>query len=154
MLSVTTTMRWRLPGRKPVSHATDIFVYGTLRPGDAEWARSGYTAPPEPATAVGTLYDYGPFPYFSTEGDTTIVGAVLHLDSKQAHVVWRVEVGAGYKPTEIEVTMADGSKRTLVTYEVDERHSHVKECPVITSGDWVEWDARRWAAEEAELGPV
>jgi gamma-glutamylcyclotransferase (GGCT)/AIG2-like uncharacterized protein YtfP len=132
----------------------DIFVYGTLRPGDAEWARSGYTADPEPATAVGTLYDYGPFPYFSTKGTTKVVGAVLHLDDERAHMVWRVEIGACYKATEVEVTMADDSKRTLVTYEVDERHMDVGPYPVITSGDWVEHDRQRWLAEVQELGPV
>lgn len=134
---------------------TEIFVYGTLRPGAAEWASPGYTADPEAAVVLGTLYDYGPFPYLSLTGDTIIKGAILHLDETMADHVWHVEIGAGYKQSTVTATLSDGTTREVVTYEVDARHlSDIStRYPVVEDGDWLasyqkrrdEMEAR-WAA--------
>jgi gamma-glutamylcyclotransferase (GGCT)/AIG2-like uncharacterized protein YtfP len=116
-----------------------VFVYGTLRPGCSEWARGGYVADPVPATAKGTLYDYGPFPYCDFNGTDIIVGALLTLDDDTADHVYRVEVGAGYIPRQVQVTLADGAMLTATAYDIPaiNKQMFADHYPVIPSGDWL-----------------
>lgn len=115
---------------------TQMFVYGTLRPGCSEWARDHYTADPVRGTAKGDLLDYGPFPYADFDGDGTIVGEIVTLTPYGAHYVARVEEGAGYEAREVVVTTAEGPVVCL-GWQITERTRQRSDLVAIPSGDWL-----------------
>lgn len=115
---------------------TQMFVYGTLRPGCSEWASDWYAADPVRGTTKGTLLDYGPFPYADFDGDGEIVGEILTLIPYGAHYVARVELGAGYEAREVIVETADGPVVCLGWHITDRVREDARMVP-IPSGDWL-----------------
>lgn len=118
-----------------------IFVYGTLRPGSANWSRDGFVEPPIDAQTTGTLYNYGGFPYLDVDGTQgTVYGNVVTYDRDDMMYrhVRRVELGAGYAERDITVQTDDGPLH-VITYDAsDETKRRVlPTLPVITSGDWL-----------------
>lgn len=123
-----------------------VFVYGTLRPGGAAFARfAAAVRKVEPARLDGAdLYDLGPYP-MATSGAGRVWGEVLHLNPLVYHfTLHALDRYEGYHaPTDgglflrrpVEATLASGEKVTAWTYLG--RPEQVEGAPRIPNGDWL-----------------
>jgi gamma-glutamylcyclotransferase (GGCT)/AIG2-like uncharacterized protein YtfP len=109
-----------------------FFVYGTLRPGEPNYARllAGQTASEAPATLVGAaLFTAGPYPFLATAADLlrpgdAVRGEIIALRPPVYALVLAdldrlegyIEGGAHnlYEREVIEVATADGPRRAWV----------------------------------------
>ena len=117
--------------------STRVFVYGTLRSGEANWRTllspdQGCSAKTEPRF---TMRSHGRFPIVQHGGITAISGEVflvddatlILLDQLEGHPDW-------YERVEIDVTLDIGELQRAWIYlmPVDQD----EQTPVIESGDW------------------
>jgi gamma-glutamylcyclotransferase (GGCT)/AIG2-like uncharacterized protein YtfP len=118
-----------------------VFVYGTLRKGHGNGIAffGGADRVVEGATTQGRLYYAFPgfkgYPVcvFTEEG--TVTGDVFYFENKNDPGLvdaYRMEVNAGYTPTEVQVTLPGGSVETCLVFHWgrDVKGDH------IPSGDW------------------
>jgi gamma-glutamylcyclotransferase (GGCT)/AIG2-like uncharacterized protein YtfP len=130
-----------------------LFIYGTLLPGEC---RHGFLERAElldsiPATAHGSLFDYGEYPGMrlpEAEPASTVNGLLVRFRQLEAtyEELDREEkfngfgaVGSWFRRTLIQVETGDGGRHLGWVY-VDARKT-VPDVPRIQSGDWA---AHRW----------
>lgn len=121
-----------------------IFVYGTLRPSEYNFRRTGGAVKVDwNMRANGRLYHAFKAPErmypgarFDEEG--TIVGDVLWYKegSSALRSVVAMEIGAGYSMVEIKVENADGEHMEVYAFQYERPHGER-----IESGDWLADDA-------------
>ena len=116
-----------------------VFVYGTLRRGDAgamsiRFPDSQFIAE---AKVRGRLYDLGAYPGLrSNESNSLVVGEVYEVDDELLKRLDDFEATSNYLRKQIEITLGD-NRTTCWTYEPNpESYSFSK---MITSGDWIEY---------------
>jgi gamma-glutamylcyclotransferase (GGCT)/AIG2-like uncharacterized protein YtfP len=98
-----------------------FFVYGTLKPGEPNYARflNGRTAGEGPASFAGALYTHGPYPYLVTEADLAapderVSGAVISVaDADYPAILAQLDSLEGYS----EGGTDNMYERLLVTVE-------------------------------------
>lgn len=114
------------------------------------WAEEGEVAPPQDATASGTLLDYGPFPYADFDGPGTIHGQILTMDENSVmfYHVCRVERGAGYEARYVTATLPDGTEVKCLGWHIAPAMRRI--CmSAIASGDWNAREIERYGMEGA-----
>lgn len=122
----------------------NIFVYGTLRPGEYnDHGFSGLAREVKRGTTTGKMFNRRGstpmFPVVDFNAEGTIVGDLL-IDMPERHErvrqVHRMEIGAGYDLHDIEVD-CDGEKYVAIAY-----HFNVEDERVgipIQNGDWLDF---------------
>ncbi|CAG2139813.1 gamma-glutamylcyclotransferase family protein [Ralstonia mannitolilytica] len=144
------------PMNLPVSNPglIHVFVYGTLRAGEANDLRVAAAARgiPEPellgsASLHGRLYDFGAYPGLVLDPTGTAVrGDIYRIDAALVPVLDEIEEvypgGDALFVRENHAVVLGGSTVDCIVYPVSAQH--VAGRPVITGGDWV---AHRLARE-------
>jgi len=107
---------------EPTLNTTWLFVYGTLRPGQANFSSiEKLVVAHQPATIEGELIDLGAFPAL-VPGHGIVVGDLLTLQPEALEITDRIE---GYQPEhpsnlydrrEVVVTLTDGTIERAWTY--------------------------------------
>lgn len=139
-----------------------VFVYGTLRTGEGNyaWALKGQTSREEPATLTAArIYDGIGFPFVSRLAalpTDNVRGDLMHIpEDRYDDVLDSLDGLEGYFGPDnpmnmydrvlVAVTLDDGTEVEAYTYLVSERlfHNRVSSLAVITSGDWVTHDRSR-----------
>ncbi|MCM3872105.1 MAG: gamma-glutamylcyclotransferase [Pyrinomonadaceae bacterium] len=115
-----------------------VFVYGTLRRGDAgamsvRFPNSKFIAD---AKVKGSLYDLGAYPgLVLDESNSMVIGEVYEVDDDILNKLDDFEASSNYCRKQVEISASD--RRICWTYEPDpEFHSTRK---LISSGDWIEY---------------
>ena len=116
-----------------------VFVYGTLRRGDARsmsirFPRSKFIGD---ARVSGSLYDLGAYPgLLVNESSSLVNGEVYEVDDEILNELDEFEASSNYSRKQVEVYLGP-DKRICWIYEPD------PECyslhTLITSGDWIEY---------------
>lgn len=114
-----------------------IIVYGSLRPGDYNFARFGKGVKPvSRGCIVGyQLYDLGAYPCCVRTGDkkhVVKVDLIEAQDEETSLYIDDMEIGAGYISDEAEINLPDGSKEKYTIYLYEKA-----EGTLIKSGDWI-----------------
>lgn len=104
-----------------------VFVYGTLRTKDGQpgWAREAHVGVGSLGTTPGRLYMGPGFPYFVKDVHESglVVGEVILFDTRHRAYqhMCRVEIGAGYVPADVVVTLENGARTTAIAWDSDNR---------------------------------
>jgi gamma-glutamylcyclotransferase (GGCT)/AIG2-like uncharacterized protein YtfP len=123
---------------------TNVFVFGTLRPGDYNHDRfGGIKEVIRNVTVPGRLYHAIPnrgriYPGARFDEEGTIIGDILVYESgcnELEHVV-RMEIGAGYSIFPVTATTEDGESILCIAFQYERPHG-----ALIPSGDWFAADA-------------
>jgi gamma-glutamylcyclotransferase (GGCT)/AIG2-like uncharacterized protein YtfP len=137
--------------KKPKGNLVWVFVYGTLRPGDYNsrmlgdvdvirgcevhgWAMHNLTEDADPVYPVCVP---------TNDPNDVVKGDLLLMDneSPEYHRIYRMEIGAGYKLSVVEVIIpADEDSVDAFIFEY--RHS-TEDRYYIESGDWFEFTGRK-----------
>lgn len=141
---------------EPAHHrSSTVFVYGTLRPGEANFAALRDVVSP---AADAVLHDHRllalPAGYPTiVPGDGRVVGTVLRLDDRPT--AWRImdriegyDPDADnplYRPLAVDVEEATGESIETITYVLtaDRRDRLGEDCTLVDHGDWVRWSTNR-----------
>ncbi len=117
-----------------------VFVYGTLRRGEANDINRRQPAPRYLGRARigGVLYDLGPYPGLVLGGTDPVLGEVYAVTpelERQLDVIEEVApVPSGeYARRQVELVL-DGRPLRCLVYEIDPQR--VRGRPRITTGDW------------------
>lgn len=147
-----------------------FFCYGTLRTGEGNyhWSLEGKTFREVPATLTGVkmLDNHGGFPFVTTidaPADGTVLGDLMYVPADLYDGIQRrLDALEGYRGPGnphnmydreiVTVTTIDGEQVEAYAYLTSPRlyHDHVKDLPLIESGDWVAYSramsafARGW----------
>ncbi|PZM97778.1 MAG: hypothetical protein DIU79_01740 [Actinobacteria bacterium] len=144
-------------GTTMASQQLPVFVYGTLRHGQSNYASflAGHTSKEESAVLVGArIYDAGHYPYVdynpaSPATGSRVVGELMHIASdRYQQVMERLDMLEGYHPGSqfnhyeriaTDVQRADGTPVRAWVYVVSpaRRDSYLAGLTPIDSGDWV-----------------
>jgi gamma-glutamylcyclotransferase (GGCT)/AIG2-like uncharacterized protein YtfP len=114
------------------------FVYGTLRRGDYNHARTGgkHDDDIKMATAQGAIYHLGPwsrlYPVSKFDEEGTIIGEVHEFSTHRWAQICSMEQGAGYELRVVEATYEDGSTEHVYAWH----YRRPPGGPRIMSGDW------------------
>ena len=94
----------------------NLFVYGTLKPGQSNFSRvEGFVVNHQPATARGILIDLKAFPAF-IHGEGIVRGVLLTMQPQALTITDRIEgfvlnrKSNHYEREEIEVELSDVTK--------------------------------------------
>lgn len=116
-----------------------VFVYGTLRSDYRERPFGGAALDSvRGCTAPGDMYMVGnAYPVVDFDGGGTVVGELVLVDTEHARFdsIDRMELGAGYKRRQIEVTRPDGEVVEALAYDMDSNRSWAGDR--VSSGDFV-----------------
>jgi gamma-glutamylcyclotransferase (GGCT)/AIG2-like uncharacterized protein YtfP len=129
-----------------------VFVYGTLRRGDAgamskRFPNSKFIAD---AKVKGSLYDLGAYPgLLLNESNSLVIGEVYEVDDEILNELDDFEASSNYLRKQVEISLGTHG-RICWTYEPNpEFYSPGK---LISSGDWIEyaktktdWPGDTWA---------
>lgn len=129
-----------------------VFVYGTLRPGQHNYALlSGRTLIEEKATAAGLAmyaHSLASFPYATEMGGATVTGTVCTVaDDQWTDVLHRLDLLEGFNAHHPESSHYIRARRPVVTAGGTTRHAWVylagprtplQHLQRITSGDWLD----------------
>ena len=132
------------------SNTVDIFVYGTLRPGQYNDTRTGLAALAtggilKNCTTKGAMYnrmgESPVYPVVDTDMDGVIIGDLLMgIDpmSREVEMTHNMEIGAGYEPRTVTIVKPDGllTEALIYNYTIGQpfRSPHGVAIP---SGDWI-----------------
>ncbi|MEI2728970.1 MAG: gamma-glutamylcyclotransferase family protein [Candidatus Nanopelagicales bacterium] len=147
---------------EPDEGRLQIFVYGTLLPGEVnyELLLSGRTCHEEPATLRGArMWANGdrfaltgrswPFPFVALTDDqrATVTGYVMTVDqANAADVLLRLDELETFTPgspanryerVRVSVTTSGGERQCWVYVAAERIRSELDELPPITDGDWL-----------------
>ena len=117
--------------------STHVFVYGTLREGEANWRTllspaQGCSAKSEPHF---TMRSHGRFPVVEHSGITAITGEVFLVDDATLAMLDQLEGHPGwYERIEIDVTLNGGELQRAWIYLMP--MGEYEQSPVVESGDW------------------
>jgi gamma-glutamylcyclotransferase (GGCT)/AIG2-like uncharacterized protein YtfP len=120
-----------------------VFVYGTLRRGDARsmsirFPGSKFIAE---ATVSGNLYDLGAYPGLRlNESDSQVTGEVYEVDDETLKRLDEFEASSNYLRKQVEIPLG-AHPRMCWAYEPDPEFYSLQ--TVITSGDWIEYANQR-----------
>ena len=116
-----------------------VFVYGTLRRGDARsmsmrFPRSKFIGD---AWVSGVLYDLGAYPgLLVNESSSLVTGEVYEVDDETLNELDHFEAASDYSRKRVEISLG-AHQRLCWIYEPDpECYSLDK---LIPSGDWIEY---------------
>ncbi len=122
------------------SELRHVFVYGTLRRGEANDINRLQPAPRwlGPARIRGTLYDLGPYPGALLGGEGWVEGEVYAITPALEAVLDRIEEvtpepSGEYQRRQVTLDL-DGQRLRCLVYEIDAQR--VRGRPRIPSGDW------------------
>jgi gamma-glutamylcyclotransferase (GGCT)/AIG2-like uncharacterized protein YtfP len=125
-----------------MSQEPHVFVYGTLRSGQANDINRLMPAPRllGPARIRGALYNLGPYPGVILGGEGGVQGEVYAITAvleQQLDVIEDVApVPSGeYVRRHLEVEVA-GRTLSCLVYEINPQR--VQGCPLVPSGDWLQ----------------
>jgi gamma-glutamylcyclotransferase (GGCT)/AIG2-like uncharacterized protein YtfP len=116
-----------------------VFVYGTLRRGDARamsirFPDSKFIAD---AKVSGSLYDLGAYPgLLLNESDSLVVGEVYEVDDEILKRLDDFEASSNYRRKQFEISLG-ASRKLCWTYEPEPEFYSLR--TLITSGDWIEY---------------
>jgi gamma-glutamylcyclotransferase (GGCT)/AIG2-like uncharacterized protein YtfP len=116
-----------------------VFVYGTLRRGDARSMSSRFPSSKfiADATVSGSLYDLGAYPgLLLNESDSPVTGEVYEVDDETLKRLDEFEASSNYLRKQVEIPLGTHT-RTCWAYEPDPEFYSLH--TVITSGDWIEY---------------
>ncbi len=126
---------------EPDTPSRHVFVYGTLRRGEANDITRLHPVPCFVGLAhvPGTLYHLGGYPGLRLQGDTPVLGEVYAIEPALETVLDEIEAvypqqSDEYRKREVRVWVAS---RWLVCLVYEIQPVHVLGRPVIDSGDWV-----------------
>jgi gamma-glutamylcyclotransferase (GGCT)/AIG2-like uncharacterized protein YtfP len=120
----------------PTPEPIRLFVYGTLRPGEAAHARLIARLPDArhvgPAITLPsyTLVNLGRFPALVAVGHTAVAGDLMAIPASD---IGRLDDYEGPLYRRTRITLSDGASAEAYIAEV----SDVAGSPVIRSGDWL-----------------
>lgn len=126
----------------------NIFVYGTLRPGQYNDHRTGLSALAlsviRNVTTNGVMHNrHGDRPYYPVvnfDGEGTIVGDILigvperHQQVRQTHAM---EIGAGYEMREIDIEHNGFTYRCIAYHFSPDENGRQDIGCAIPDGDWL-----------------
>ena len=117
--------------------STRVFVYGTLRKGEANWRT--LLAPAQGCSAKTesdfTMRSCGRFPIVEIGGTTAIAGEVFLVDDATLVLLDQLEEHPNwYERIEIDVTLDSGELQRAWIYLMPT--GQYEQSPVIESGDW------------------
>jgi gamma-glutamylcyclotransferase (GGCT)/AIG2-like uncharacterized protein YtfP len=130
----------------PQSPPRHVFVYGTLRRGQANDITRLKPTPRfiGPARIAAVLYDLGRYPGAVLGGASTIVGEVYAIEPELEQTLDRIEEVYPQQTDEYFKRMLDvevaGAVRDCIVYEINPRY--IVGAARIDSGDWVSKDRR------------
>jgi gamma-glutamylcyclotransferase (GGCT)/AIG2-like uncharacterized protein YtfP len=128
-----------------------VFVYGTLRRGDARamsirFPNSRFIAD---AKVSGSLYDLGAYPgLLLNESNSLVIGEVYEVDDEILNKLDDIEASSHYWRKQVEISV--GAHRRLCWIYVPEYSPEFYSGrTLITSGDWIEYAKTKtdWSAE-------
>src|SRR5687767_13667394 len=118
-----------------------VFVYGTLRRGDARamsirFPNSKFIAA---AKVSGSLYDLGAYPgLVLNEQNTSVIGEVYEVDDEILNQLDEIEASSDYVRKQVEISL--GTQRRSCWLYVPERNPEFYPGhKLIASGDWAEY---------------
>ncbi len=116
-----------------------VFVYGTLRRGDARsmsvrFPDSKFIAE---AQVSGSLYDLGAYPgLLLNESNSSVLGEVYEVDDETLKKLDDFEASSYYWRKQVEISLG-AHRKACWTYEPDPEFYSLR--TLITSGDWIEY---------------
>jgi gamma-glutamylcyclotransferase (GGCT)/AIG2-like uncharacterized protein YtfP len=116
-----------------------VFVYGTLRSGDAgamsiRFPNSKFIAD---AKVSGSLYDLGAYPgVLVNESNSLVVGEVYEVDDETLRKLDEFEASSNYRRKQVEISVGTLLRSGWV-YEPNLEFYSSR--TLITSGDWIEY---------------
>jgi gamma-glutamylcyclotransferase (GGCT)/AIG2-like uncharacterized protein YtfP len=116
-----------------------VFVYGTLRRGDARSMSIRFPSSKfiTDATVRGSLYDLGAYPgLLLNESDSPVTGEVYEVDEETLKRLDEFEASSNYLRKQVEIPLG-AHTRLCWAYEPDPEFYSLQ--TVITSGDWIEY---------------
>lgn len=117
-----------------------VFVYGTLRRGDARsmtirFPTSTFVAD---AKVNGSLYDFGAYPGLLLDDSTALVtGEVYEVDDETLTQLDEFEATSAYVRKAVAAVVPDGRKTCWIY--VPKTDPDFSRYPMITSGDWLRY---------------
>lgn len=121
-----------------------LFVYGTLRDGQsARRMLEAYVRASEPARCRGTMYAFASgYPGVILDGDTTLVGELLHLDDlDKALPLLDAYEGDDFTRILGDVEAGNGIERAWIYVLSDPEQA--ASAISVPDGDWVAYAARQ-----------
>lgn len=118
-----------------------VFVYGSLRSGDAgamsiRFPNSKFIAE---AQVSGSLYDLGAYPgLLLDESKSLVSGEVYEVDDELLNELDDFEASSSYGRKQVEITLDTDRKRCWV-YVPEDNTEFYSHRTLITSGDWMEY---------------
>ncbi len=115
---------------------TLVFVYGTLRRGESNHQvldSSSYLGISRTDSCF-EMFDLGDFPGIVLAGTTSILGEIYAVDDTTLKAIDRLEDHPDFYQRD-RVRLRDGQE----VYSYVMKPAQVKNCPLIPSGDWVEY---------------
>jgi gamma-glutamylcyclotransferase (GGCT)/AIG2-like uncharacterized protein YtfP len=116
-----------------------VFVYGTLRRGDAGSMSVRFPGSTfvDDAKVSGSLYDLGAYPgLLLNESKSLVMGEVYEVDDELLNQLDEFEASSHYLRKQVEISTGTSSRRCWV-YEPDPQFYSFR--TLITSGDWIEY---------------
>ncbi|MDQ2975259.1 MAG: gamma-glutamylcyclotransferase [Acidobacteriota bacterium] len=135
-----------------------VFVYGTLRRGDARamsirFPNSKFIAE---AKVSGSLYDLGAYPgLLLNESNSMVIGEVYEVDDGILDKLDYIEASSDYRRRQFEISLGTHRKACWIYEPNPEFYSLLT---LISSGDWIEYAKRKtdWTgdtgADETQSG--
>jgi gamma-glutamylcyclotransferase (GGCT)/AIG2-like uncharacterized protein YtfP len=118
-----------------------VFVYGTLRRGDAGAMSTRFPGSKFIAGAKvsGSLYDLGAYPgLLLNESNSLVTGEVYEVDDETLNELDDFEASSYYWRKQVEISFGDHS-RTCWIYVPEDKPEFYSQRTLITSGDWMEY---------------
>ena len=117
-----------------------VFVYGTLRRGDAlamsiRFPNSKFIAD---AKVSGSLYDLGAYPgLLLDKTNSSVVGEVYEVDDEILNQLDEIEASSDYVRKQVEISL--DTQRSCWLYVPERNPESYPGHTLITSGDWAEY---------------
>ena len=118
-----------------------VFVYGTLRRGDARSMSIRFPGSKfiGDGKVGGSLYDLGAYPgLLLNESNSLVSGEVYEVDDEILNELDDFEASSDYRRRQVEVSLGS-ERRTCWIYVPERNHEFDSPRTLITSGDWVEY---------------
>lgn len=148
----------------------DVFVYGTLRPGQPNYGLlEGEAIREVTAVAPGLrLRDFGPFPYAEPAQDCSVTGTLCTVSSLAAgRVLQRLDYLEGYRAARPQSSHYVRREWPVIYRDSQQRDVHVSawlylagprtdlgSLPIIVSGDWIDRAGKEDQDREQAKHPV
>jgi gamma-glutamylcyclotransferase (GGCT)/AIG2-like uncharacterized protein YtfP len=130
-------------------HKLNVFVYGTLLPGEANYhVIAPYVIDSRPGSVRGSLYDYGPYPGLVLDGEGLAAGEWLTVSEEALDPLDELEgyYGPGQDNEYERVYVADAVNPQLSGWVYVWNDS--RGCPRIQDGSWRDHARRKGGSSE------